>query len=435
MADYGATDTSTTTLATNQFPVSAVWVPNDALRPLGGGPKQTDSGSKAYSSMLVYVQDGYDVTQGSAGDAANTNSVIGQLKQIKTNTASVTIGSLPAISGTVTANQGGSWTVQANAGTNLNTSALALDTSVNGVIVAQGSTTSGEKGPLIQGAVTTAAPSYTTAQTSPLSLTLAGALRVDASATTQPVSGTFWQATQPISAASLPLPGGAATAAKQPALGTAGTASSDVITVQGIASMTALKVDGSAVTQPVSGTISITANSAVNVAQFGGTNIATGTGAGGAGIPRVTVSNDSNVLATQSGTWTVQPGNTPNTSAWLVQDVVASSGGEVPYHNLSAATTNFTNVKGSACQMYDYVLSNTSASIIFVKFYDKATAPGTGDTPKRTVQVPANGTVLQTIPKGMKFTSGFGWAATGAVADNDNTAIAANCVIDFSLNS
>jgi len=48
------------------------------------------------------------------------------------------------------------------------------------------------------------------------------------------------------------LPTGASTAAKQPALGTAGSASSDVITVQGIASMTALKVDGSAVTQPVS---------------------------------------------------------------------------------------------------------------------------------------------------------------------------------------
>jgi hypothetical protein len=69
---------------------------------------------------------------------------------------------------------------------------------------------------------------------------------------TQPVSGTFWQATQPISVASLPLPSGAATAAKQPALGTAGSASSDVITIQGIASMTSLKIDGSAVTQPVS---------------------------------------------------------------------------------------------------------------------------------------------------------------------------------------
>ncbi len=55
-----------------------------------------------------------------------------------------------------------------------------------------------------------------------------------------------------------------------------------------------------------------------NVTQFGGTNLSTGTGAGGAGIPRVTVSNDSAV--NQAGTWTVQPGNTQNTTAWLTQD-------------------------------------------------------------------------------------------------------------------
>ena len=45
-----------------------------------------------------------------------------------------------------------------------------------------------------------------------------------------------------------------ATSDKQPSLGTAGSPSSNVITVQGVTSMTALKVDGSAVTQPVSGT-------------------------------------------------------------------------------------------------------------------------------------------------------------------------------------
>lgn len=81
---------------------------------------------------------------------------------------------------------------------------------------------------------------------------------------TQPVSGTFWQATQPVSAASLPLPTGAATAARQPALGTAGSASADVLTVQGAASMTALKVDGSGVTQPVSGTVALSGTSAVS---------------------------------------------------------------------------------------------------------------------------------------------------------------------------
>lgn len=41
-----------------------------------------------------------------------------------------------------------------------------------------------------------------------------------------------------------------------------------------------------------------------NVTQFGSSNVVTGTGTGGSGIPRVTVSNDSNILATQSGTWT-----------------------------------------------------------------------------------------------------------------------------------
>jgi hypothetical protein len=108
-----------------------------------------------------------------------------------------------------------------------------------------------------------------TAGTNVATVSATGALKMDGSAVTQPVSGTFWQATQPVSgtfwqatqpvsAASLPLPSGAATSAKQPALGTAGTPSADVLTVQGVTSMTALKVDGSAVTQPVSGPVTDT---------------------------------------------------------------------------------------------------------------------------------------------------------------------------------
>lgn len=67
---------------------------------------------------------------------------------------------------------------------------------------------------------------------------------------TQPVSGTFWQATQPISAAALPLPTGASTAAKQPAFGTAGSASADVITVQGAASMTPVAISAASLPLP-----------------------------------------------------------------------------------------------------------------------------------------------------------------------------------------
>lgn len=106
-----------------------------------------------------------------------------------------------------------------------------------------------------------------------------GRLIVDGSQVTQPVSGTVtanigtgnlagitgtvtttvsnFPSTQPVSAASLPLPTGASTSAKQPALGTAGVPSADVLSIQGVTSMTPVKVDGSGVTQPVSGTVAV----------------------------------------------------------------------------------------------------------------------------------------------------------------------------------
>lgn len=81
-------------------------------------------------------------------------------------------------------------------------------------------------------------------------LSISGAL-TDAQlrATAVPVSGTFWQATQPVSAASLPLPTGAATQTTLAAIETALGAT--------------LTVDGSGVTQPVSGTVSVSGSVAV----------------------------------------------------------------------------------------------------------------------------------------------------------------------------
>ena len=110
------------------------------------------------------------------------------------------------------------------------------------------------------------------------------------------------------------LPTGASTAAKQPALGTAGTASADVISIQGIASMTAVKVDGSAVTQPVSGTI--TANQGTNnatpwnenVAQINGVTPLMGNGIAGTGSQRVTIASDNTAFSVNIGTF---PDNEP----------------------------------------------------------------------------------------------------------------------------
>jgi hypothetical protein len=83
--------------------------------------------------------------------------------------------------------------------------------------------------------------------------------------------------TQPISAAALPLPTGAATAAKQPALGVAGTASADVITVQGKASMT-----------PVND----------NLVQLAGTAVDVNSGVKSAGTLRIVLATDQPALTT-----------------------------------------------------------------------------------------------------------------------------------------
>ena len=87
------------------------------------------------------------------------------------------------VSGTITANAGtGNFTVVQTTAANLNATVTGTVTANAGTGfagVGQGSTTAGQTGNLIMGAVTTAAPTYTTGQTNPLSLDTTGALRVN----------------------------------------------------------------------------------------------------------------------------------------------------------------------------------------------------------------------------------------------------------------
>lgn len=75
--------------------------------------------------------------------------------------------------------------VTANIGT---TNGLALDATLSKLTLTPGTALGSNTGSLIQGSVTTVAPTYTTGNINPLSLTTAGALRIDGSGVTQPVS-------------------------------------------------------------------------------------------------------------------------------------------------------------------------------------------------------------------------------------------------------
>lgn len=106
-------------------------------------------------------------------------------------------------------------------------------------------------------------------------------------------------------------------------------------------------------------------------------------------------------------------------------------------HYFSAASTNSTNVKASQGNVYDVIGINTTATIYYLKLYDKATAPTCGtDTPVLTLPVPfgqssSGGGFSITLPVGIGFKSGLGWCLTGAAADNDTTNAATGVVINF----
>lgn len=108
----------------------------------------------------------------------------------------------------------------------------------------------------------------------------------------------------PVSATSLPLPSGAATAAKQPAFGVAGSASTEVITVQGIASGTA---------QPISAaSLPLPANAATDAKQdTGNTSLASIDG-------KITAVNTGAVVVA-SGSITANAGTNLNTSALALE--------------------------------------------------------------------------------------------------------------------
>jgi hypothetical protein len=119
------------------------------------------------------------------------------------------------------------------------------------------------------------------------------------------------------------LPTGAATAAKQPALGTAGSASTDVITVQGIASMTALKVDGSAVTQPVSGTVTANQGGTWNINNISGT-VSLPTGAATA-ANQTTANTSLSTIATNSAKQPINTTGSGSAAAATVSTVITLS--------------------------------------------------------------------------------------------------------------
>jgi len=125
----------------------------------------------------------------------------------------------------------------------------------------------------------------------------------------------------------------------------------------------------------------------------------------------------------------------------LIGDVgigVRTSGGCTPYKNIDVDESE-DEVKGSAGQLYWIHAMNTTAAVIYLKVYNNTAAGVTVGTtvPDLTFPLPTQGdtngagfTISFSTPIAMG--TGITIACTGALADNDATAVGANaCVINL----
>jgi hypothetical protein len=252
----------------------------------------------------------------------------------------------------------------------------------------------------------------------------------------------------PISAASLPLPTGAATAANQAPAYTEDAASvANPIGIQvvarrrdALAGETTTDGDVVAINSTDKGELYIKHVDNVNIGTM--PNVVIGAGANAIGklaansgidigdvdvtsLPALPAggNNIGDVGAIQSGTWTVQPGNTPNATPWLIAEATRTVGGPTTYHLSSAATTNAVVVKASAGQLYGWYVSNNASAIRKLAFHNLATVPTAGAALYFAMIIPPGSGANAFIPHGIPFATGIAITTVTGAADTNTTAV------------
>jgi len=135
-----------------------------------------------------------------------------------------------------------------------------------------------------------------------------------------------------------------------------------------------------------------------------------------------------------------QGGNSGTNQRWYTNNIISafgsaghnSSGGKARV--ISLATTNAVLLSTFLNSVYHVNLCNTGTTWAYLKFYSKSSTPTVGtDTPVAVHGIPPGGTLdINAATSGLSIygsTQGMGYAITGAPADMDVTAIAANQVV------
>lgn len=95
-------------------------------------------------------------------------------------------------------------------------------------------------------------------------------------------------------------------------------------------------------------------------------------------------------------------------------------------NHITTASTNATNCKGSAGNLYSYEFVNTTATLAYVRLYNLSSSPTCNSATGfiRSIPVPASTTgagIVRDLPVPVNYGTGIGFCVTGGGSSTDNT--------------
>jgi hypothetical protein len=210
-----------------------------------------------------------------------------------------------------------------------------------------------------------------------------------------------------------------------------------------------LQVTGANGTFPVTGTfwqatqpVSISGNQAVNVAQLAGTATDTNSGNKSAGTLRVVIATDQPQLtnkllvtpdansAVNVAQWNGSAVASPDANSYPITAKAATAttaAGTSTCYLTSAVGVNNTNCKASAGNLYEIHVTNTTTTNYFLRLYNLSTAPTCSSSTGFVETIPALGASANGGINGrlmdppQAFSTGIGFCLTGGGSSTDNT--------------
>lgn len=128
----------------------------------------------------------------------------------------------------------------------------------------------------------------------------------------------------------------------------------------------------------------------------------------------------------QQGAWSVSVSGAPS---FLTSCTAVVANSMSRYRTTWNGSASGVLVKSSNGNLYSYYMQSRAGREVFVKLYDQATTPVSGNVPAEVYSLPPSGGLNLTFDAADGFTNGIGLWVTAGVADNDATTTASGDVV------